>query len=248
MLNINRGKLVLITGGSRGIGSGIVEILLRQGYHVVFTFNKNEKEALILKNRMSEQGFSCNFHQCDISDFASVENFCSLLLQKYGPPYGIVYNAGITLDNLHFNADVNEWKTVIETNLNSVFYFNKHLIPPMLMDGGCIISISSVTAEKGNVGQTCYGASKAALKGLTKSLAKEVGRFNVRVNSVAPGFIKTDMLDSVSENKLSKIRKEIPLGRIGQPSDVGFLVSYLLSKEAAYITGQTIIIDGGLTV
>jgi 3-oxoacyl-[acyl-carrier protein] reductase len=248
MDELKKSKKILVTGGSRGIGSGIVEILAKQGYHVIFTYNSSEASAHQLKEKLLDQDLNSDYFRCDVSNYDSVSCFCEYFLKEFGPPYGIVYNAGIALDNLHFNTKVEEWKTIIDTNLNSVFYFNKHLLSSMLIGGGNIITISSVTAERGNPGQVCYGASKAALKGLTKSLAKEVGRFNVRVNSIAPGFINTDMLNFISNEELKYIRKGIPLGRIGQPSDVGYLVGYLMSKEAEYITGQTIIIDGGLSV
>lgn len=248
MTELGKCKKVLVTGGSRGIGSGIVEVLAEQGYHVIFTYNSREESAHQLKDKLLSQGFKSDYFRCDVSNYDSVSSFCEVFLKEFGPPYGIVYNAGVALDNLHFNTKIEEWKTIIDTNLNSIFYFNKHLLSSMLIGGGTIITISSVTAERGNAGQVCYGASKAALKGLTKSLAKEVGRFNIRVNSIAPGFINTDMLNFISDKEWKYICKKIPLGRIGQPSDVGSLVGYLMSKEAEYITGQTIIIDGGLSV
>lgn len=243
-----KNKIVLVTGGSRGIGSDIVKLLAKEGYHVIFTYNTDIKSAIKINEELELDGAKSSYFKCDISDSSQIKKLCDTVLDNYGVPYAIIYNAGISIDNLHINTTELEWNKIINTNLNSIYHFNNCLLKEMLqLDDSCIVAISSITSLKGNIGQVAYGASKAAINGMVKSLAKEVGRFNIRVNCIAPGFIETEMLDTIPPLAFKNIKKGIPLNRIGQVSDISSLVSFLISKSGKYITGQTIIVDGGLS-
>lgn len=242
-------KLVLVTAGSRGIGTAIVKELVQQGYLVVFTYKKNRELAEELAISLNANGPVCWHYPCDVGNVDEVGKLCKILLEQHGVPYGIINNAGITKDNLHFSMTLDEWSNVINTNLNSIFYLNHFLLNEMLLQGdGCIINISSIVGLRGNIGQTNYSASKAAQCGLTKSLAKEVGNFNIRVNNIAPGAIETDMIASIPKKKMDEVRRSIPLRKIGQPEDIAMMVAFLLGTGGRYITGQTLVIDGGLSI
>ncbi len=240
---------ILVTGGSRGIGKAIVKMLASHQWQVIFTYNSSSDAALSLESEVERSGGAAKGFKCDGSDFSQVEKLCRDLQQYYGNPAGLINNMGITADELIYNLDIETYQKVINTNLNSSVYFSKCLVPMMSENGyGKIIQMSSVTAFKGNKGQIGYAATKAAMLGITKSLSLEVARFNITVNAVAPGFIATEMVDQIPEKTRKNIKKEIPLKRMGEVDEVASLVRFLVSKEADYITGQTFVIDGGLTV
>lgn len=242
-------KLVLVTAGSRGIGAAIVKELARQGYLVVFTYNKSREHAEALAASLNIIGEVCWYYPCDAGNVDAVNELCSFLLKNHGVPYGIINNAGIAKDNLHFNMDIADWIDVINTNLNSIFYLNHFLLNEMMLKGdGCIININSISGLRGNVGQTNYAASKSAQYGLTKSLAREVGNFNIRVNSIAPGLIETDMTSSIPKKTISQLIKMTPLRRLGEPEDIAMMVAFLLGRGGRHITGQTLVVDGGLSI
>lgn len=235
---------VLITGGNRGIGLAIVNELRRDN-NIIST--SRSEYTLDHAASVANNTFAKHFC-CDSCSEEKVAHLAANLLKGYGPPQAIIHNAGITQDNLHIHQTIEQWKQVIETNLNSIFYWNKHLLPAMMLQGkGAILLISSVTGLKGNPGQTAYGASKAAMFGLARSLALEVARFGIRVNCLAPGVIDSDMTRSLSAEALKKLRAQIPLRRAGTPEEVAKVARFMISDDSQYMTGQTLILDGGMT-
>jgi 3-oxoacyl-[acyl-carrier protein] reductase len=240
---------VLVTGGSRGIGHGVVAHLARCGRPIVFSYHSSRAEALEIESALTSDGRPCKAVQCNGRDPKQVAGLAAELLTTLGPPYALINNAGITRDALLSASTVDGWTDVLETNLGAAYYFCKEFAPAMMVRGGAVIlQITSVSGLRGISGQSNYCASKAGLIGLTQALAVEMARFNVRVNAVAPGFIETDMLGKFQQEQLAGIKKAVPLRRLGQVKEVAGLVEYLLSDSAAYITGQTIVIDGGLIV
>ena len=240
-------KWVLVTGGTRGIGRGIVDAFSSDGYDVVFTYQRSAETAAAMAST-AKSGTTISGHFCDSSDESSVSAFSKTMLDSRGAPYAIINNVGITKDAALISMQIDQWKEVINTNLNSAFFMIRHFVQAMIEQGdGVILQMSSVSGIKGNVGQTNYSATKAALIGLTRSLALELARFNVRVNAIAPGYIATEMLQQIPETQQASIRKNIPLRRLGSVEEVAALTRFLASKGGAYITGQTFVIDGGLT-
>jgi len=186
--------------------------------------------------------------QCDGSDQLQVQQLAEQCLQRFGAPYAIINNAGITRDNLVISMPSDAWKSVLTTNLDAAFYVTQAFLSSMMGERqGVILFMSSVTAFKGNPGQVNYAATKAAMTGMTRSLAVEVARFNLRVNAIAPGLIETEMAEKIPDKERQKLERGIPLRRMGKVVEVYALVRYLLSEDAAYLTGQTIVIDGGLS-
>lgn len=240
-------KWVLVTGGSRGIGRSVVEALAKE-YVVIFTWRDREQAAQeVMQNCASLAGGAVGY-ACDGSQPEQVEALAKQLTAEYGAPWAIVHNAGITGDALHMNQTSENWLHVMNTNLNAILYWNRFLLPAMVMQGeGAVVLMSSVSAIKGNSGQTAYSATKAGMIGIGRSLAHEVGRFNIRVNSVAPGLIESEMLEKMPDAKRSAMLKQIPLKRAGKPEDVAAAVSFLISDASAWITGQTLVVDGGMT-
>lgn len=246
---MNNKKLILVTAGNRGIGAAIVNELVRQNYLVVFTYKSNKNLAEALTNSLNKEATQCWCYPCDVSNVNDVKELSELLLDKHGVPYGIINNAGITRDDFNFSMSIDDWLDVINTNLNSLFYINHYLLNAMLVKkDGCIININSISGLRGNVGQTNYAASKSAQYGFTKSLAREVGNFNIRVNCIAPGPIATDMISSIPEKTLRQLVKLTPLQKIGEPEDIAMMVAFLLGNGGRHITGQTLVIDGGLSI
>lgn len=236
-----------VTGGSRGIGRAIVERLTRGGKPVVFTYLKAEEAAAEVAE-IEGRYAPVAAYQCDGRDFGQVMALAQRLIGQHGAPHSVVNNAGITRDAPLLNMEPSAWADVIASDLTSSFNVTKCFLGAMMENGGgAIVQITSVTALRGNVGQTGYAAAKGGLVAFTRSLAREVGRFNVRVNAVAPGLIETEMINAMSETERRRIAKEIPLRRLGRGEDVAALTNYLISDDAAYVTGQTFVIDGGLT-
>ena len=232
-------KNIFVSGASRGIGRDIAISFAKNGFNVVgtsrnnFIFNENLKNLIPIK--------------LDITNRKDVQDCFEKLKQIDLLPNILINNAGITSDQLFIRMKDEDWDSVIETNLTGTFNLSKIFIKNMIKNkSGRIINISSISGLMGNPGQVNYASSKAALSGFTKSLAKEVGSRNITVNSVAPGYIETDMTAFMEDDAKSSIIKNIPLGRIGDVSDVSELVMFLASEDASYITGQTISVDGGL--
>ena len=232
-------KVVLISGASRGIGAAIAMHLASLGYKVIgtarseFKFDKPSDNLIPLK--------------LDITCRESIKNCAAKLREQNLLPDILINNAGITSDQLFLRMKDDEWDNVLATNLTGTFNLTKAFIKNMIKNRyGRIINISSISGLMGNPGQVNYSSAKAGLSGFTKSLAKEVGSRNITVNSVAPGFIETDMTSFLDEDSKNTIIKDIPLNRLGSPEDVSELVAFLAGDESQYITGQTISIDGGL--
>lgn len=239
----------MVTAGSRGIGAAIVKELVQQHYHVVFTFKNNSEMANTLADSLNTTDKVCWCYPCDAGNVAEVKILSDTLLEKHGVPYAIINNAGITRDEFSFSMCINDWLDVINTNLNSLFYLNHYLLNAMLpKKDGCIININSISGLRGNAGQTNYSASKSAQYGFTKSLAREVGSFNIRVNCIAPGPVATDMIATLPQKTIGKLVKATPLNRIGEPEDIALMVAFLLGKGGRHITGQTLVVDGGLSI
>jgi 3-oxoacyl-[acyl-carrier protein] reductase len=241
-------KWVLVTGGTRGIGRGIVEEFAQGRYEVVFTYQHSRDAATQLVDELSAIGVTVAGYQCDSNDESAVLELSRTMLASRGAPFAVINNVGITRDVALMRMRPEEWTDVINTNLNSAFFMIRHFAHPMAEQGeGVILQMSSVSGLKGNSGQTNYSATKAALIGMTRSLALELARFNVRVNAIAPGFIATEMLGQIPEFQQKELRKSIPLRRLGTVKEVAALTAFLASENGAYITGQTFVIDGGLT-
>ncbi|RCX00590.1 MULTISPECIES: SDR family oxidoreductase [Kosakonia] len=235
---------ILVTGGNRGIGSAIVNEL-RSDNNIVFTSRSTKSSPD--ENNQSSKTF-IEHVVCDNCDVVQVETVAKDLLNRYGPPKAVIHNAGVTQDELHIRQSIEQWRNVIDTNLNAIFYWNKYLLPEMMANGdGVILLVSSVTGIKGNIGQTVYGASKAAHFGLARSLALEVARFGIRVNCLAPGVIDSDMTHNLSPDALKKLRSQIPLRRFGSVEEVAKVARFMISEPCQYMTGQTIVLDGGMT-
>tara|TARA_B100000242_G_scaffold142596_1_gene101446 strand:+ start:1083 stop:1784 length:702 start_codon:yes stop_codon:yes gene_type:complete len=227
-------KKVIVTGGNRGIGKGIVLSLLDKGYSVLATSRDS--------NNFDFSHSGLKIADLDVCDQSSVDGF-QKIVSEFDPDI-LVNNAGTTKDNLFLRMTESDWDEVINTNLNSVFRVTKLVVKGMLKKKwGRIINISSISGSMGNSGQTNYSASKAGVDAFSRSLAKELGSRNITVNSIAPGFIQTDMTDGLINDELVK---KIPLQRVGNAEDVASLVNFLASEESNYITGQTLVVDGGL--
>lgn len=242
-------KWILITGGSRGIGRALVTGL-GQRYNVVFT---GRNDSAIQDTQIHAMASHINHWVqgvvCDGNDEPRVELLAQTFLEKWGAPEAIIHNAGVARDGLHIHQDAALWREVLETNVISMINWNRILLPAMLMQKrGSMVLMSSVSALKGNVGQTAYAASKAAMSGMARSLALEVARFGIRVNCVAPGLIRTEMLEEIPAQKLKELRQSIPLRRLGETDDVLNMVDFLIGEGSQYMTGQTLVLDGGLSV
>jgi 3-oxoacyl-[acyl-carrier protein] reductase len=232
------GKTALVTGASRGIGRAVAAELAAAGASVVIGYRSGRDEAEALASELGARAV-----QADVSS----PDDAARLVQEAGDLDILVNNAGLTRDGLLARMPDDDWRTVIETNLSSVFYTCRAVCRPMMKKrGGAIVNISSIVGVHGNWGQTNYAASKAGIIGFTKSLARELGSRGVRANVVAPGYVKTQLTDVLPEEATEAMLKNTPLGRLGEPDDVAGAVRFLCSDEAAFITGEVLLVDGGL--
>ncbi|WNO61162.1 3-oxoacyl-ACP reductase FabG [Rheinheimera sp. MMS21-TC3] len=237
------GKVALVTGASRGIGRAVAEQLAALGAKVVGTAT-TEKGAAAISSYLGDKGFGLVLN---VADNASIEQCLAEIKQQLGDIEILVNNAGITRDNLLMRMKDEEWLDIIQTNLTSVYRLSKAVMRPMMKQRfGRIINIGSVVGSMGNAGQTNYSAAKAGVLGFTKSLAKEVASRGITVNAVAPGFIDTDMTKDLSEEQKEAIFSQVPANRLGQPKEIAATVAFLASNQAAYITGETIHVNGGM--
>ena len=242
-------RVALVTGGSRGIGKAIVKALAEAGAKVVFTYVSSEERAKQMEEEFLAQGLTVSGFKADASSFAQAENCINFVLEKYQRLDILVNNAGITRDNLLMRMTEEDFQVVIDSNLKSVFSYTKLALKPMMSQRfGKIINNSSVVGLNGNAGQSNYVASKAGVIGFTKSIAKEVASRNITVNAIAPGFIDTDMTGKLNEKQKETIVSQIPLKKIGKPEDIAHSVVFLSSDHANYMTGQTLVVDGGLVM
>ena len=240
------GEIALITGASRGIGAAICDTLAANGATVVGTATSASGAAAITE-RLQTAGVIGSGMQLDVTDADASQACVAAVLEQYGPISILVNNAGVTRDNLFMRMKDDEWNDVIATNLSSVFRMCKLVIKPMVKARkGRIINISSVVGITGNAGQVNYAASKAGMLGMTRSLARELGSRSITVNAVAPGFIESDMTDSLAVEQKDKLKGEIALGRLGNPADIAKTCLFLASEDAGYITGQTLSVNGGM--
>ena len=242
------GQVAIVTGASRGIGAAIARELAEQGASVVINYARSAApaEALAKELTAASKGGEVLAVQADVGNEEQASNLIDQALQRFGHLDILVNNAGITRDRTFRKLGAAEWREVIETNLNSVFYTTHPAVEHMIAQGGGkIVNISSIVALSGNIGQTNYTAAKGGLISFTKSLALELARYKITVNCVAPGFIETDMLAPVPDNIKEQIIARIPLRRFGKPEEIAKAVRYLC-VDGAYVTGQTISVNGGL--
>lgn len=237
------GKVALVTGGARGIGHAVAATLAREGALVTLT----GRDELKAKRAAEEIGDGASGVPMEVTDRASVDSVVKGVMSTYGRVDILVNNAGITRDGLFMRMSAADWNDVIGTNLTGFYHCSQAVLRPMIRQrAGRIINMSSVVGMMGNAGQANYAASKAAILGFTKALAKEVASRNVTVNAVAPGYIETDMTRDLPDESTDALREAIPLKRIGQPEDVASAVLYLASDGASYVTGQVLQVNGGL--
>tara|TARA_B100000945_G_scaffold317244_1_gene319689 strand:- start:881 stop:1627 length:747 start_codon:yes stop_codon:yes gene_type:complete len=240
-------KNVIITGGTRGIGKAIVQLFMLHGANVAFTFRSSDKEAKELEKEFSGFSNSIKGFKSDASNMKDVEELIKSVLSEFNSIDVLVNNAGITKDNLLLRMSQDDFEKVMEVNMNSVFYMTKTVLRPMLKQKyGSIINMSSIVGVKGNAGQSNYSASKAAINGFTKSIALELGSRNIRCNSIAPGFIETEMTEVLNEDKIKEWTEHIPLKRTGKTQDIANTTLFLASDLSSYITGQVINVCGGV--
>lgn len=245
-MGLLEGKTALITGGSRGIGRGIVERFIKEGAQVAFTYRSSSAKADEIIADLGA-GDKLKAFQSDASDYGAAEELCKAVLAEYGKVDILINNAGITKDNLMLRMGEDQWDAVIQVNLKSVFNLTKHMLKPMLKKrGGSIINMSSVVGVFGNAGQANYAASKAGIIGFTKSIAKEVGSRNIRCNAIAPGFIATEMTDELDDAVKKNYTDNIPLKRFGTVDDVADACVYLGSDMSSYISGQVLSVCGAM--
>ena len=240
-------KVVLITGGSRGIGEAIAKRFAEQGASVAFTYHSSEERAKKVETEIQAMGVKAKAYQSDASSFEAAELLVKTVLEDFEKVDVLINNAGITKDNLMLRMNEEQWDKVVNTNLKSVFNLTKHMLRPMLKArSGSIINMSSVVGVFGNAGQANYAASKAGIIGFSKSIAKEVGSRGIRCNAVAPGFIETDMTDELNEKTKEAFLASIPMKRLGAAEEVADVCVFLGSDMSKYVSGQTISVCGAL--
>lgn len=242
------GAVAVVTGASRGLGRAIAEELARGGAKVVVNYSRSKEPAEELVNELTEGGSEAVAIQADVSDAEQAQRLIDESIEKFGRIDVLVNNAGINRDKTLKKLSVEDWDTVVQTDLNSAFY-TVHAALPQLMEqeSGCIINMSSFVGEAGNIGQANYAAAKAGLLGFTKTAAQELARYGITVNALCPGFIETDMVANIPEEAKEKLLKTVPLGRFGKPEEIARAARYLV-EDGDYITGQALDINGGVYI
>lgn len=242
-------RVAVVTGGSRGIGRAVALELAKRGAAVVVNYNKSPEAAQKVVEQIQTGGGKAAAFQADVSNIEQAAALVKFAVDTYGDLHILVNNAGITKDTLIMMMSEEDWDVVQDTNLKSTFNCSKAAVKHMMRKRyGRIITMASVAGQMGNAGQTNYSASKAGQIGFTKALAREVASRNITVNAIAPGFVDTEILNSVPPEMLEAAMKFVPLGRKGQPEEIAYAVAFLASDQAAYITGQVLGIDGGMAM
>jgi 3-oxoacyl-[acyl-carrier protein] reductase len=242
-------KVALVSGGSRGIGRATVRRLARDGYDVGFCYRSDDEAAATLLKELAEIGVRAHAARADVADGAAVRAWVAAAVEALGPPDVVVTAAGITRDNPLVLMKDEDWNAVLRTNLDGVYHVcHAAAFQMMKRRSGCIVNISSVAGVYGSPTQSNYSASKAGIIGFSRALAKETGRYGIRVNVVAPGYIDTDMTSVLSEQVRKKALEAVPLRRLGTADEVAGLVAYLAGPDAGYVTGAVLQIDGGITI
>ena len=246
-MKLLEGKVAIITGASRGIGSGIAKVFAQQGANVAFTYSSSAESALVLENELNALGIKSKGYKSNAADFNEAQKLVDDVMADFGNIDILINNAGVTKDNLLMRMSEEDFDAVMNINLKSVFNMTKAVQKIMLKNRkGSIINMSSVVGVKGNAGQANYAASKAGMIGFTKSIALELGSRNIRCNAIAPGFIETEMTAKLNEDVVKGWRESIPLKRGGTPDDVANVCVFLGSDMSAYVTGQVINVCGGM--
>ena len=246
-MKLLEGKTVIITGASRGIGKGIAEVFANHGANIAFTYRSSDEKAKTLESQLSANGCKAKGYKSDASDFEAAQQLAVDVMEEFGSIDVLINNAGITKDGLLMRMSEDDFDRVMDVNMKSVFNMTKAVLRPMLKQRkGSIINMSSVVGVKGNAGQANYSASKAAINGFTKSTALELGSRNIRCNSIAPGFIETEMTEALGEEQIKEWRNTIPLKRGGTTEDIANATLFLASDMSAYVTGQVLHVCGGM--
>lgn len=242
-----RGKNALVTGGMGGIGTAIVQKFIENGAKVAVTYHRDASQAQAWQEEQKKLGREVVISQADLTSFDSSEAMVKDVISKMGKIDILINNAGITDDATLSKMTYEQWIKVINANLNSIFNVTRHVVPNMIDNKyGRIVNISSVNAQKGQFGQTNYATTKAGIHGFTKSLAYEVIKKGITVNTVSPGYVKTSMMDKIAPDILEKIIQQIPINRLALPMEIANLISFLALESSAYITGANFAINGGL--
>ena len=246
-MKLLEGKTVIITGASRGIGKGIAEVFAKQGANIAFTYRASDKKAKALEVALSSNECKAKGYKSDASDFEAAQQLATDVMEEFGSIDVLINNAGITKDGLLIRMSEEDFDSVMDVNMKSVFNMTKAVIRTMLKQKkGSIINMSSVVGVKGNSGQANYSASKAAINGFTKSTALELGSRNIRCNAIAPGFIETEMTEVLGKEQVEEWRNSIPLKRGGTSEDIANATLFLASDMSAYVTGQVLHVCGGM--
>lgn len=237
-------KTVIVTGGSRGIGAAIAKLLAKNGYQVILNYNHSEEAAKQIKQQLALENISIEIFKSDVSKREEVKKLIKFTLDKYKNIDVLINNAGIDQIKPFMDITDEDWNTMMQVNLNSVFYCTQEALENMIHNKkGCIINISSIWGSTGASCEVHYSAAKAGIDGMTKALAKELGPSNIRVNAIAPGLVNTEMNKDLTTEELNELKNEIPLGRIAEPEEIVNSVKWLIEDE--YISGQIISVNGG---
>lgn len=240
----NKNKIILVTGGSRGIGASMVKLLALDGYKVILNYNKSGDCAKKIKEELEEENVNIDIIKADVTNKSEISYMVNKVIDTYGRIDVLINNAGISQEKVFLDVSDEDWQNIIEANLNSTYYCTKRVLPYMLKNKeGCIINISSIWGVTGGSCEVGYSTTKAAINGFTKALAKEMGPSNIRINCIAPGIIDTDMNKNLTKEDIEKIKEEIPLNRIGKTEDIAKCAKWLIEDD--YTTGQIINVNGG---
>jgi 3-oxoacyl-[acyl-carrier protein] reductase len=246
---IERGRVAIVTGGGRGIGRAIAARLAEEGANLAIFYHSNDAAAKETAENMRAAGVECELFKGDVSSPRDVEALFTSVSDTFGRVDILVNNAGITRDNLMIRMKEEEFDDVLQTNLKGTYLCTRAALRPMIRARwGRIVNVSSVVGLVGNAGQANYAASKAGIIGFTKSVAREVAQRGITVNAVAPGYVETELTGSLPEKVKEQIREQVPAGRFGEPEEVAEVVALLVAEKAGYLTGQTVSVDGGMTM